>query len=207
MENAADALQMAAAVLVFVLALSISMNAFGEARQTAQAILDNRDREYDYEYIQGNELGSNTESRKVRGETIVPSIYKAYRENYKIVFLDNSGNGIELYKKYVATNSSVKKSICYIDLENEVLGSDKQKEEFLKILLYGQKPGQDIKIFTDQGLTELPTTTNGKALYNRMKTHTYEEKLGIYYQEELQESSSTPDANKMPKRVLTYIEQ
>ena len=46
MENAADALQMAAAVLVFVLALSISINAFGEARQTAQTILDNRDREY-----------------------------------------------------------------------------------------------------------------------------------------------------------------
>ena len=205
MENAADALQMAAAVLVFVLALSISINAFGEARQTAQTILDNRDREYDYEYIQGD-----TTERIVKGETIIPSIYKAYKENYKIVFTKNNGEGIKLYQKFVATNSTDKKPICYIDLENEVLGSDKQKEEFLQILLYGREPGQDIKIFTDTGLTDLPVKGNTgdyQPLYDRIKNHTYEEKLGVYYQEELQGTSNAPDANKTEKRVLTYIEQ
>lgn len=200
MENAADALQMAAAVLVFVLALSISINAFGEARQTAQTILDNRDREYDYEYIQGD-----TTERIVKGETIIPSIYKAYRENYKIVFKDRAKNGIELYQKFVATNSTEKKKICYIDLENEVLGTDKQKEEFLQILLYGKKPGQNVKIFEDAGLSDLPD--KGNALYDRIKGHTYKEELGVYYQEELQGTASTPDANKTQKRVLTYTEQ
>ena len=172
MENAADALQMAAAVLVFVLALSISINAFGEARQTAQTILDIRDREYDYEYI---DQGGNT-TRLVSGETIIPSIYKAYKENYKIVFKDQNGDGIELYEKFVDTNSTKPKSICYIDLENEVLGNDKQKEDFLEILLYG-KENHDIKNFEDAGLT-LPSATN--ALYNRIIGNNYEEKLGVY---------------------------
>ena len=48
MENAAEALQMAAAVLIFVLALSLSINAFGEARVASQTILEYSDREYDY---------------------------------------------------------------------------------------------------------------------------------------------------------------
>ena len=88
MENAADALQMAAFVLIFVLALSISINAFGEARQTSQIILDYKDREYDYTYVEDN--GETTE-RIVSAETIIPSIYKAYKENYKIVFKDKKG--------------------------------------------------------------------------------------------------------------------
>lgn len=82
MENVADALKMAAAVLIFVLALSISINAFGEVRKTSQIILDNRDREYDYTYVEDN----GTTQRIVGAETMVPSIYKAYKENYKIVF-------------------------------------------------------------------------------------------------------------------------
>lgn len=206
MENAADALQMAAAVLVFVLALSISINAFGEARQTAQTILDMRDREYDYEYIQGDETGNGTE-RIVSGETIIPSIYKAYSENYKIVFKDKNENGMRLYDKYVATNSSHIKQICYIDLENEVLGSDARKKDFLEILLYGSDSRNiDTQIFEDSGLINLPRSSD-QGLYENIKNKKFKEYLGVYYQEELQGTSSTPDANKTLKRVLTYIEQ
>ena len=39
MENAIDALKMAAGVLIFVMALSISINAFGQAREAATVIL------------------------------------------------------------------------------------------------------------------------------------------------------------------------
>ena len=82
MENAADALKIAAAVLIFVVALSISITAFGEARATVTSILEYRDREYDYTYIEDN----GTTQRIVGLETIVPTIYRAYKENYKIIF-------------------------------------------------------------------------------------------------------------------------
>ena len=48
MENAADALKMAGAVLLFVLALSIIIPFFSQARQTTDIILDARDRETVY---------------------------------------------------------------------------------------------------------------------------------------------------------------
>ena len=51
MENAVDALKMAAGVLVFVLALSISINAFGQVRVVATEILSYSDSEYNTDYI------------------------------------------------------------------------------------------------------------------------------------------------------------
>ena len=85
MENAVDALKMAAGVLVFVVALSISISTFGQARQSAKMIVDNTDREYDYRYVEALKKDGNiVTQRTVRGETIVPSIYKAYIENYII---------------------------------------------------------------------------------------------------------------------------
>ena len=47
MENAADALKLAAWVLIFVLALSIAMNAFSTTRAASNAILSYKDREYE----------------------------------------------------------------------------------------------------------------------------------------------------------------
>lgn len=197
MENAADALQMAAFVLIFVLALSISINAFGEVRQTAQMILDNRDRGgYIYTYITGN---GNTK-RIVRAETIIPSMYKAYKENYKIVFKNIDA---PLYKKLIASNSTETKDMYSIDLEQEVLGTDQQKENFIKILLYGYTDPIDVKIFKDAGLTLKPS-----GIYNDLiKGNAFEESLGIYYQEELQGTSNEPEANKTLKRVITYTKQ
>ena len=52
MENAADAIKMAGAVLLFVLALSIVIPFFSQARETTDLILDARDRETTY--INGN---------------------------------------------------------------------------------------------------------------------------------------------------------
>lgn len=195
MENAADALQMAAFVLIFVLALSISINAFGEVRQTSQIILDYKDREYDYTYVEDN----GTTQRIVGAETMIPSIYKAYRENYKIVFQFNDDT--YLYSKKDKDNPNGKK-IYYIDLEEEVLGSDEHKEKFIKTLLYGYENSEDVKIFTDAGLS-LPK----EGLYDKIKGKKFKEYLGIYYQEEVQGQSNTPDANRTQKRVITYKEE
>ena len=91
MENAADALKMAAWVLIFVVALSIIINAFGMARQTTDILISYNDNEYYTDYV---EQGST--ERKVGYETIIPAIYRAYKENYKIIFLNNDGTPIYL---------------------------------------------------------------------------------------------------------------
>lgn len=199
MENVTDALKMAAGVLIFVMALSISINAFGEARRTATTILNYRDREYDYTYVDNNK----TTQRTVSAETIIPSIYKAYKENYKIIFDFKSNDLINegLYQKSDANSPTGTSPVYSIDLEKDVLGSDEQKEKFIQALLYGSKYLTIIEDFKKSGIF-----LNGRNFYDIIKGKTFTESLGVYYQEELQEQSDTPDANRTKKRVITYTE-
>ena len=205
MENATDALHMAAAVLIFVLALSISINAFGEVRQTAQTIIQYKDREYDYSYV--DQAGST--QRKVGIESIIPSIYKAYKENYKIIFETNeintnTGNGI--YQKSDGQGGTVE--INYIDLEKETIGSDKDKEEFILAILYGNENGKNSNWATiKRKYSNYGITLKDVGIYDRINTKTFNEYLGIYYQDETNGKTNTPQSNKVEKRVITYKNQ
>ena len=94
MENVVDALKMAGAVLLFVLALSIILFSFGQVRESADTILNYRDRETAYINANFYYEGTGTE-RYVNLETVVPSVFRAYLENYKVVF---DGLSAPIYK-------------------------------------------------------------------------------------------------------------
>lgn len=208
MENAAEALKMAAAVLIFVLALSISINAFGEARVASRTILDYKDREYDYTYVEG----SDTTQRIVGVDSIVPSIYKAYKENYKIVFENVSGLEDGVYERN-------DEKVYSIDLQNEVLGTNTQKEQFIMAILYGDRY-EEYGTVKQRFKKNMGITLYSEGIYDKIKNRRQglKENLGVYYQEEtrtenddgsLEASDSNadvPDANKTTKRVITYTE-
>ena len=189
MENAADALKMAAWVLIFVVALSIIINAFGMARQTTDILISYNDNEYYTDYVEQG----NTE-RKVGYETIIPAIYRAYKENYKIIFLNNDGTPMYFYE-----NKNTKEQINYIDLEKQNVGNDTEKEEFIKYIVTGKE------INNSQYKFENSYDIKNNGLYNQIKGKQFTESLGVYYQEEIDgNQSNTPDANKTKKRVITY---
>ena len=189
MENAADALKMAAWVLIFVVALSIIINAFGMARQTTDILISYNDNEYYTDYVEQG----NTE-RKVGYETIIPAIYRAYKENYKIIFLNNDGTPMYFYE-----NKNTKEQINYIDLEKQNVGNDTAKEEFIKYIVTGKE------INNSQYKFENSYDIKNNGLYNQLKGKQFTESLGVYYQEEIDgNQSNTPDANKTKKRVITY---
>jgi len=193
MENVTDALKMAAGVLIFVLALSISINAFGQARRTAAIILEYGDREYDYTYVEESE----TTERTVGVEGIIPSVYKAYKENYKIIF-ETSLFSDGLYKKRNAEGNW--DDIYEIDLEKEVLGNDKQKEQFITAILYGADSDTKTAFMTNLGIS-----LNDYGIYDTIKGKKFKESLGIYYQDsDGTIDESVPNANKITKRVITY---
>lgn len=213
MENAAEALKMAAAVLIFVVALSISINAFSEVRTTATTILNYKDNEYDYTYVQSN---GGTE-RLVGLESIIPTIYKAYKENYKIVFDSNLLPDGVYQRKNIDTGAYEK--VQSIDLQKEVLGNNTDKEQFIMGILYGSKyynttvNGMTIK---DKFKKNFGIDLNTNGIYDKIQNRKVKECIGIYYQEEVEKSSdagsdtgtttdsSVPDANKTEKRVITY---
>lgn len=202
MENAADALKLGASILIFVLALTISINAFTEARQTSQLILDYNDREYDLSYEERYVENNGTTERVVSAESIIPAIYKSYTENYKIVFKNLSGN--KLYEK---RNSSYEwQDINYIDLRKESLASVYQRKQFIQGILYGSNSFEITerdKIIKEYNTLGIRFTSNG--IYDIIKSKKFTEKFGVYYEQDTYDGvSNTPTANYDKKRIITY---
>lgn len=208
MENAVDALHMAASVLIFVLALSISINAFGQARQTANMLVSYNDREYSYTYVEENKdsSGNVLTERLVGLDSIIPSIYKAYRENYKIVFENSESvldNNEGLYKKR-NNETGEYEPVFQIDLENESLAGEEQKLEFLMAIIYGNKI-DNFDSVSDRVRNNSGITLNNEGLYDKINNRKFKEDIGIYYQEEAGGvGEDVPEANKTEKRVITY---
>ena len=205
MENATDALKMAAAVLIFVLAISITILSFGQVRQASDTILDYRDRVTTY--IDGNYYyKTNGTERQVGLETVMPAVFRAYLENYKIVF---EGLQEPIYK--IKLNDGTFQDKFSLDLEtnqntiykNVVLANNDQKAEFLCGILYGKFRNNSNKdIFEKRYNVELTNTTLYKQLQNKLSQgYIIKEYLGVYYQDD---NESTPDVNKTEKRIITY---
>ena len=203
MENAVDALKMAGAVLLFVLAISVAIVSFGQARETADTILDYKDRET--VYIDGNLYYRATGTERTVGlETIIPTIYRAYIENYKIVFegLDEPIYTLKLSGGQTITKYTIdletKKTADGVEINNVALANDEQKSEFLCGILYNDftKSGSLIK-FEKKYNVDLPN----RSLINRLKGRTITEYLGVYYQND---NEDVPDVNKTEKRIITY---
>ena len=105
MENAVDALKIAFAAIVFVLALTIGIAVFTQARTASNVILHGQDSTEYYEYIRAgiydDETGqwiSTGDTRIVGIETVIPTLYRYYKENYTVVFLEADGTPMELYE-------------------------------------------------------------------------------------------------------------
>ena len=201
MENAADALKMAGAVLIFVLAISIIILAFSQARAASDTILNYRDRET--MYVESNYYYSSEQSeRTVSLETIIPTIFRAYLENYKIVF-EGEGLMTPIYKIKGSNGTWVDKYT--IDLERNVtqqypnvnLANNEQKIEFLKGILYHEytngEQAFENKYFVKIGGCE--------SIYNQLNGKKITEYIGVYYQND---NPNEPEINKEEKRIITY---
>ena len=209
MENAADALKMAGAVLLFVLAVSVAIVSFGQARETADTILDYKDRET--VYIDGNLYYKTTGTERTVGlETVIPTIYRAYLENYKVVFegLDSPiytmklSNGNEI-KKYTLDLETKISSDSNQNIYNVALANDEQKSEFLCGILYKNfdKSGSKTN-FEKKYNVSLPDNSLIEQLNIKVSSgKVIKEYLGVYYQEDNEE---VPDVNKTEKRIITY---
>ena len=89
MENVTDALKMAAAALIFIVAFSITMMLFTQARQTTDKVINSFSLS---DYLPKVEpLGYNV-TRKVGIETVIPTIYRYGQsdENIQVRIVDGS---------------------------------------------------------------------------------------------------------------------
>lgn len=214
MENAAEALRMAGGVLIFVLALTISINAFSNVRQNVDTLVLYGDREFLSSYVEQNK-GTK---RIVGADSIVPTIYRAYKENIKIDFKfleELTGEETALYTKNTVDDHN--KRITYIDLSKEIHGDEKIKDFFIRKILYGDsttvsKSGQAMYTKEEENnyLSKINNITfNHIGLYQRLtsgdlRKETYEESLGVYFLGEEKGTADKSTINKTEKKVITY---
>lgn len=107
MENAAEALKMAAAILIFIIAIASTFSLFGTAKQTADSIITMRDKQAYLDSAEvdngilytstssvesGNAYGVNNKGdRIVSVDDVVSTILRYNKEKYGVTIIDNTG--------------------------------------------------------------------------------------------------------------------
>lgn len=219
MENAVEAFKIAGSVILFVIALSLSISSLSIANRTVSEITTMYDKEANYTYIKP----SSDLSRTVGIDTIIPTMYNAYKENIKIIFKDKSGEAIPIYyktnqygsrvdaegKAVPKSNKSAVKVDC-LDLSEEGFSAATDADtNHLSMILAGKTRWEsqwnasdaenknemlnmlDEKKYGNQFMEEY---TNG--FYEYLAKHTFLEQLGEYYQ--------GSDSTKIKKRIIIY---
>lgn len=187
MENAVEALKIAFGVMIFVLALSMSISCFSQANFAVQAIVTLRDRETEYTYVKP----SSALTRAVGIETIIPTMYRAYIDGTEIYFLDENKDVLPLYYK---TNEQEGIIINYIGSNNNDEMDFPSNSAFIEFLDSIIGIGKDSYGAVDNKYYNQFYYDNG--IYEAFKNYTFEEQLGEY------EIGS--GASKITKRVITY---
>lgn len=223
-ENIADALKIAGSVLLFVIGLSVAFLAFSQARESVDAIVNYSDREYFtiendsrfYYLADSSGLGTN---RYVGIETVIPTIYRAYKENFKIVFEVKDDSDFYLFKKDILnpeTGKYEEMNVKKIDLKEQSIGSDEDSRKFLNGILYREFKG--VGDYNNDGNPEDSKDDyerkfkikidDSKGLYSYMEDKfRIKEELGVYFDNDVggtPDPQSVQDVNKVEKRVITY---
>lgn len=88
MEDAVDALKIAFAVFVFVLALSIVFSAFSLAREATDAVIMHTDKDF-YKHWTSESEFTGDEGREVGVETVIPTLYRYFKEKFSVDIIRN----------------------------------------------------------------------------------------------------------------------
>lgn len=218
MENAVEAFKIAGSVILFVIALSLSISSLSIANRTVSEITTMYDKEANYTYIKP----SSDLSRTVGIDTIIPTMYNAYEENIKIVFKDKNGQDIPIYYKTnqygsrvdaegkAVSDTATAVTVKCIDLSEEGFSAATDAAtNHLSMILAGKTRWEsqwnasdaenknemlnmlDEKKYGNQFMDEY---TNG--FYEYLARHTFLEQLGEYYQ--------GSDSTKIKKRIIIY---
>ena len=232
MESAAEALRLAFAVLVFVMALSIAMFMFSQARETADIVLGASDNQRYYEPIQ-----TGTENRIVGFETVIPTVYKYDKERYKVTFKTGTYDAttdtvtitgpLEIYttesnqklwnEDYVndydgTTNSAsgTEKRICSLDLVEETqrnepwVGNTDEIKKHLDAIFSGEK--YELPQYPIGSGHELDYSRNPLVVKNKSDSKFVEQIGKITTTEERVDDITGITGNKTTtKMIITYI--
>ena len=191
MENAVEALKMAGFMILFIIALSITMITLTQAKTTADSLVKNQDRQQSYQYIEVTGDLSKSLSRTVTLADIIPTLYRYAQEDYAVQFYTSSGSPLYIYESGQIKNGvHVKKNDLDLDTEHWLENGETRYEEWRGNTTKIKQHVDDVVEF----------------LLANYKNSNFEEKLGTTedYEESQDTNELVPDINKQYKRIITY---
>ncbi len=206
MENAVDALKMAGSVLLFIIGLTTAILSFSQAREAVDTVLAYSDRpSLDYEderfFYNANQNGTD---RYVGLETIIPTIYRSYKENYRIVF-DFPDDNYYLYT--LSDKDNEKRQIKYIDLEKQMITNEIASNQFLDGIIYHDfeyGDGKDKGDYEYKFVIEPSSKSLMSYINEKLNTgYKIKESLGTYIQEDVLNDINVYDDSSDYKKQLT----
>ena len=191
MENAVEALKMAGFMILFIIALSITMITLTQAKTTADSLVKNQDRQQSYQYIEVTGDLSKSLSRTVTLADIIPTLYRYAQEDYAVQFYTSSGSPLYVYESGQIKNGvHVKKNDLDLDTEHWLENGETRYEEWRGNTTKIKQHVDDVVEF----------------LLANYKNSNFEEKLGTTedYEESQDTNELVPVINKQYKRIITY---
>lgn len=135
MENITRALIMAFSMLVFVIGFSYAMYLINGLTATSSTLLETVTTTKYYDNI---EVSSDIATRDVGVETIIPTLYRYYKENYAVKILDQDGNVIQIFD--LSLENKIAKAAAYekntdkelMSLKKSIYNNETQKAYMFK---------------------------------------------------------------------------
>lgn len=210
MENAVDALYIAGAILLLLVALTVGISSFSTQISQIDQIIENDERvdlATDETGNLVNYITYSSEVREVGVETIVNSLYRSYKENYTVYIKlkDATRSKLNLYKY------------------NDILKTSTKEQKYKTTTIINV--GDNIlcfKITTEYNLQNAKEKMNdimneksdgGVGLYKAIESEKFDEYIGEFYQNDIGTGMRDPnmdkvsDANKTKTRIITYIQK
>ena len=202
MENAVDALYIAGAVLLLLIALTIGISSFSSQVSQIDEIVQADERvdivtETSGDYV--NYISHSDSERVVSVDTIVNTLYRAYKENNTVYINVNiDKTTLEDY------------GINVVDTTNSSINGQALKRNYYAVF----------KITTEYNLQNAKErlnqifygTTGNNGFYNAIRNKRFKEFIGELYQDDIitnpseSYSSDVSDANRTKVRIITYVE-
>lgn len=155
MENAADALKIAFAIFVFVIAIAVTFSIISQAKSTADTVLYHSDETNFYEHV-----ASGTGNREVSVKEVISTLYRYYKESVSVTInIGNESRTFDLANSSSNINTIENELATYI--EDKLLDLPKDSifiEEFVEVPISGiYETGEDN--------TEITLSSGGKKVY------------------------------------------
>ena len=204
MENASDALIMAGEMLIFIVALTVCISSFTKVRVEIDKIVGQKETvqmakngdEY-INYIKSKETKS---VRIVGAETLLPSMYRAIKENY-VIYIKLNAYDDDYIKNSGIVLTKATKDVSVIKRNSDGTTSSStvihNGDDIIKITI-GSKTAK-INQYVNAILKD-----NDKKFFNYIKEKEFYEYLGEY-QDSAETGVSSED--RAIHRIITYVEK